>query len=130
LLARAAGASIRTEAWTDADLPLLDEAESLLAGPPRRYGHVVVDEAQDLSPMALRMIRRRCLDGLSMTILGDLGQATAPGAPGDWATSLAALGDPPGASIEELHVGYRVPVAIMDLANGFLAPRVELGSVS
>jgi hypothetical protein len=121
LLSRPAGRSVRSEAWSDADLPLLDEAESLLAGPPRRYGHVVVDEAQDLSPMALRMVRRRSLDGLSMTILGDLGQATAPGAPGDWATSLAALGSPEGASVVELHVGYRVPAAIMEVANGFLA---------
>ena len=121
LLSRAPSTSVRTEAWTEADLPLLDEAESLLAGPPRRYGHVVVDEAQDLSPMALRMVRRRSLDGLSMTILGDLGQATAPGAPGDWIQSLAALGDPPGAEVVDLHVGYRVPAAIMDVANGFLA---------
>jgi DNA helicase IV len=121
LLWRAPSPSVRTEAWTEADLPLLDEAESLLAAPPRRYGHVVVDEAQDLSPMALRMVRRRSLDGRSMTVLGDLGQATAPGAPGDWAASVAALGSPPGAVVEELHVGYRVPAAIMDLANGFLS---------
>ena len=121
LLARPPGRSVRNEAWSEADLPLLDEAEWLLSGPPRRYGHVVVDEAQDLSPMALRMVRRRSLDGLSMTILGDLGQATAPGAPGDWARSLAALGDPVGASVVELHVGYRVPAAIMEVANGYLA---------
>jgi DNA helicase IV len=121
LLGRRVGGTVRSEAWTTADLPLLDEAESLLAGPPRRYGHVVVDEAQDLSSMALRMVRRRSLDGLSMTILGDLGQATAPGAPGDWGTSLAALGNPAGASVEELQVGYRVPAEIMALANGFLA---------
>jgi DNA helicase IV len=121
LLARSPSPSVRTEAWTDADLPLLDEAESLLVGPPRRYGHVVVDEAQDLSAMALRMVARRSLDGCSMTVLGDLGQATAPGAPGDWSATLAALGNPPGAAVEELHVGYRVPAAIMDLANRFLS---------
>ena len=50
-----------------ADLPLLDEARAYLAGPPRRYGHVVVDEAQDLSPMALRMVARRSIDGRSFT---------------------------------------------------------------
>ncbi|HXQ18620.1 MAG TPA: AAA family ATPase [Acidimicrobiales bacterium] len=121
LLARAPRRSVRDEPWTEADLALLDEAQSLLAAPPRRYGHVVVDEAQDLSPMALRMVGRRSLDGRSLTVLGDLGQATAPGAPGDWGATLAALGDPPGAAVEELHLGYRVPAAIMDLANHFLA---------
>ena len=70
--------------WSAADLPLLDEALGYLDGPPATYGHLVVDEAQDLSPMALRMVARRVPSG-SMTVLGDLAQATSPGAPGDWA---------------------------------------------
>ena len=49
----------RRRAVDRADLPLIDEAEALIAGPPRRYGHVVVDEAQDLSAMALRVLGRR-----------------------------------------------------------------------
>ena len=44
------------DAWTAADLPLIDEAEAFVKGGPRRFGHVVVDEAQDLSPMQLRML--------------------------------------------------------------------------
>jgi DNA helicase IV len=121
LLRRKPGRSLGDEPWTEADLPLLDEARSFLTGPPRRYGHVVVDEAQDLSAMALRMVARRSMDGRSFTVLGDLAQATAPGAPGDWRQSLSALGNPAGAEIEELTVGYRVPGEIMDVANRVLA---------
>ncbi|HTX01131.1 MAG TPA: hypothetical protein VMD59_20275, partial [Acidimicrobiales bacterium] len=111
------------EAWTQADLPLLDEAQELLAGAPRRYGHIVLDEAQDLSEMALRMVARRVAGGRSMTVLGDLAQASAPGAVADWSAALAALGEPDGARIESLSVGYRVPAEIMEVANRYLAAR-------
>ena len=70
----------QADAWTAADLPLIDEAEALVKGGPRRFGHVVVDEAQDLSPMQLRMLARRAR-GQSMTVLGDLAQATGPASP-------------------------------------------------
>jgi superfamily I DNA/RNA helicase len=65
LLQRTPTASLATERWTAADLPLLDEAQAQLADPPRRFGHIVVDEAQDVSAMALRMVARRIsiLDG-------------------------------------------------------------------
>lgn len=121
LLSRRAARSVAAEPWTAADLPLLDEARALLTGVPRRYGHVVVDEAQDLSPMALRMVGRRSVDGRSFTILGDIAQATEPGAPRSWAISLEALGAPVGATVEVLTVGYRVPRPIMELANRLLA---------
>ena len=57
--------------WTAHDVPLLDEARSVLGPRPRHksedeirtYGHIVVDEAQDLSPMQLRMLKRRSLTG-------------------------------------------------------------------
>jgi DNA helicase IV len=120
LLRRSPARSVGEEPWTEADLPLLDEARSVLSGTPRRYGHIVVDEAQDLSPMALRMIARRSIDGRSFTILGDLAQATAPAAPVDWRVTLAALGRPQGSRVEELSVGYRVPREIMDVANHVL----------
>jgi DNA helicase IV len=107
--------------WSDADLPLLDEAQSVLSDPPRRYGHVVVDEAQDLSSMAFRMVARRNLSGRSFTVLGDLAQATAPGSQEDWEDAFRALGMPPGARVEELTTGYRVPAQIMELANALLA---------
>ena len=108
------------EAWTSGDLPLLDEAEALVKGTPRRFGHVVVDEAQDLSPMQLRMLARRARHA-SMTVLGDLAQATGPASPGSWEETLAHLGDPDNAQRAELTMGYRLPGAFLELANRLLA---------
>ena len=96
------------DAWTAHDLPLLDEAESLLKGGTRQYEHVVVDEAQDLSPMQLRMLARRARRH-SMTVLGDLAQATGPASPGSWEETLAHLGHPTNAQPAELTMGYRLP---------------------
>jgi DNA helicase IV len=109
----------RAEAWTAADLPLLDEAEALLKAEVRRFGHVVVDEAQDLSPMQLRMLGRRARRH-SMTILGDLAQATGPASPGSWDETLVHLGRPPNGDYAELTIGYRLPGAILELANRLL----------
>jgi DNA helicase IV len=107
------------EPWTPADLPLLDEAEAQIKGAPRRYGHVVVDEAQDLSPMQLRMLARRAIHH-SMTVLGDLAQATAPAATTSWRTVLDHFGRPANAQVDELTIGYRLPGAILDFANRLL----------
>src|SRR5207249_5402766 len=100
------------EPWTEADLPLLDEAAALLDGSPVKYGHVVADEAQDLSPMALRVLARRCPAG-SMTVLGDLAQATGPWAHDRWDEVIEHLPQPDGARVEELTLGYRVAAPIM-----------------
>ena len=91
LLRRPRSASFDDVAWTPADAALVDEARHLLgpratAAPTtalRKYGHIVVDEVQDLSPMQLRMLTRRSLSG-SMTVVGDIAQATAPWAPSSW----------------------------------------------
>ncbi len=101
--------------WTDADVVLLDEATGLLNGPPATYGHVVVDEAQDLSPLGLRAVARRCPSG-SLTVLGDLAQSTGPAGAERWDTVLDHLGAPDG-TIEVLTVGYRVPGPILEIAN-------------
>ncbi len=108
------------EPWTVADLVLVDEAESLVNGVARTYGHIVVDEAQDLSAMELRLLARRC-PSASMTVLGDLAQATAPGSQSSWDAALAALGTPATATVEELVLGYRVPGPVMEFANRLLA---------
>jgi DNA helicase IV len=105
--------------WTRHDLPLLDEAEAFLNGVSTRYGHIVVDEAQDRSPMELRVIGRRSTTG-SMTILGDLAQATAVGVPGSWSAAAAHLGVPVEPRLVELTIGYRVPAAVLDFANRLL----------
>jgi hypothetical protein len=123
--------SVETVGWTEADLALLDEARALL-GPPRRrtgpgeedgprsFGHIVVDEAQDLSPMELRMLGRRSLSG-SMTVVGDIAQATGEWAPGSWDEVLAHLPARRGSRVVELTVNYRTPSEIMDLAGRVLA---------
>ncbi len=83
------------------------------------FGHVIVDEAQELSPMAWRMIMRRCTSR-SMTLVGDLAQAGSPGTPGSWAEALEPHA--PGRwRVEELTVNYRTPTEIMELAAGVLA---------
>lgn len=108
------------ELWSASELPIIDEADALLSGDTRRYGHVVVDEAQDLSAMALRVVGRRARHG-SLTVLGDLAQATAPGALADWGAAVQHLGASESVRRTELTIGYRLPGAILDYANRLLA---------
>ena len=114
--------------WSDSDIALLDEARSYLGVRPakagggeepdeiRTYGHIVIDEVQDLTPMQLRMASRRSLNG-SMTVVGDIAQATGPLAPNDWDDVVTHLPDRKGSRIIGLSVGYRIPAQIMDVAN-------------
>ena len=105
--------------WSAADLPLVDEARALLLGVGTRFGHVIVDESQDLTPMQLRMIARRTTG--SFTLLGDVAQATGPVAYERWADLLAHLPGGETAALEELRHAYRVPREIMSLALPLLA---------
>ncbi len=107
------------EQWTEADLPLLDEAQQVCAGVITEYGHVVVDEAQDLSAMAMRVIGRRARNG-SLTVLGDIAQATAVGAQHSWEAVIEALALDTPTRTCELTIGYRVPGPILDFANQLL----------
>jgi DNA helicase IV len=106
-----------TARWTTADAVLVDEASDLIERIPS-LAHVVVDEAQDLSAMECRAIGRRCATG-SATVLGDLAQATAPAAAGDWPALLTHLGKPQ-APVQVLDTGYRVPRQILDYASALL----------
>jgi DNA helicase IV len=105
----------RGQAWSDGDIPLLDEARTVLEAPPRAYGHVIVDEAQDLTPMQLRMVSRRARDG-ALTILGDVAQATGAVRYSRWDEVLPHLPHGDEATIEELRHAYRVPREIMNIA--------------
>ena len=112
--------------WSEGDLPLLDEARAVLVEPPTRFGHVIVDEAQDLTPMQLRMVARRAAG--SFTLLGDIAQATGPISYRRWQELLPHLEGAEGAQVEELRHAYRVPREIMELALPLLeqiAPEVE-----
>jgi DNA helicase IV len=116
----------RARGWSDADLPLLDEARALIAGQPTQYGHVIVDEAQDLTPMQLRMVTRRAAG--AFTILGDIAQATGPIPYDRWNELLPYLPQGGQAEVAELRHAYRVPREIMALALPLLeqiAPDVE-----
>jgi DNA helicase IV len=176
LLARPRSSNVRDVAWTEADVALVDEADSLLGSPeagrprrkrrrratpdstledaervveelglgayttaaevleryggaapsedgvgePRTFGHVLVDEAQDLTAMQWRMVGRRCPSG-SMTLVGDFGQSSRPGALRDWDAVRAQLpGDQP-ARVVTLSVNYRTPAEIMAVADRFVA---------
>jgi DNA helicase IV len=103
--------------WSLADAVLVDEAADLIER-TASLGHVVLDEAQDLSPMMLRAVGRRCATG-SATVLGDLAQATTPWSTRSWAEALSHLGKP-GAHIEELTVGFRVPADVIAYAARLL----------
>ncbi|MEU5321662.1 AAA family ATPase [Streptomyces sp. NPDC021056] len=109
--------SWKSARWSAADLVLLDEADGLIEH-PEAYGHVVVDEAQDLSPMECRAIARRASFG-SLTVLGDLAQGTTPWAARTWSDQLAHLGRP-DAAVVPLTTGFRVPEAVVGLANRLL----------
>ncbi|MFI9150302.1 HelD family protein [Streptomyces sp. NPDC053367] len=115
LLRRAPGAP-----WTDADVPLLDEAASLVDGPPEQtFGHVVVDEAQELTAMQWRMVVRRC-PGRSMTLVGDFAQAGPATTARDWTEALGPhLG--PRFDLRTLTVSYRTTQEILATTEDLLA---------
>jgi DNA helicase IV len=91
----------------------LDEAEFVT------YGHIVVDEAQDLSPMELRVLKRRDLTG-SMTIVGDMGQATTAGSSASWDALLETLAPRREPARVDLTVSYRTPEEVLDFAAATL----------
>jgi len=86
----------------------------------RSFGHIVVDEVQDLSPMQLRMLARRSLSG-SMTVVGDIAQATGPWAPRDWDDVTRHLSPQRPPRLVELTVSYRTPAEVVALAARVLA---------
>ncbi|MET9847715.1 HelD family protein [Streptomyces ossamyceticus] len=115
--------SVRTAKWSAADAVLIDEATDLVQR-THSLGHVVLDEAQDLSPMQYRAVGRRCSTG-SATVLGDLAQGTTPWATRSWQEALAHLGKAE-AHIEELTAGFRVPTDVITYASRLL-PHIAPG---
>lgn len=120
LLLRKKAASVSGTTWSIDDLALLDEASFLTGGRTRSYGHVVVDEAQDLTPMQFRMIARR-VPTRSVTVLGDLAQATGPWSYGNWIEVREILdGGSAQPQHAELSLGYRAPGRVLDFASRLL----------
>lgn len=115
------GPSGRRRVWTRADQLLVDEANSILNGTPFTYGHVIVDEAQDHSAVALRVIGRRSPAG-SMTLVGDVAQSTTPAGQERWSNVFDHLGmEATAGTVADLTIGYRVPDPILEVANRLLA---------
>lgn len=108
---------VKSAKWSSADAVLIDEATDLVAR-THSLGHVVLDEAQDLSPMQYRAVGRRCTTG-SATVLGDLAQGTTPWATESWQQALTHLGKP-DAAVEELTAGFRVPREVIAYASRLL----------
>ncbi|MET9679670.1 HelD family protein [Streptomyces coeruleorubidus] len=115
--------SVKSAKWSAADAVLIDEATDLIQR-THSLGHVVLDEAQDLSPMQYRAVGRRCTTG-SATVLGDLAQGTTPWATRGWEEALTHLGKP-DAVIEELTAGFRVPTDVITYASRLL-PHIAPG---
>ncbi|MEU0533224.1 HelD family protein [Amycolatopsis tolypomycina] len=125
------------DTWSAADVPLLDEAAAVLGERGgATFGHVVVDEAQELSAMAWRMLFRRC-PTRSMTVVGDLAQTGDPAGGGlrppvsslPGTTDSSGWGDILRSHVDgrwrlaELTVNYRTPVEVMTVAAPLLAAR-------
>ncbi|MEU9344631.1 UvrD-helicase domain-containing protein [Streptomyces sp. NPDC048278] len=115
--------SVKAARWSAADAVLIDETTDLVQR-THSLGHVVLDEAQDLSPMQYRAVGRRCTTG-SATVLGDLAQGTTPWATRSWDEALAHLGKTEGV-IEELTAGFRVPTDVIAYASRLL-PHIAPG---
>ncbi|MGW4024159.1 HelD family protein [Streptomyces sp. NPDC005009] len=115
--------SVKSAKWSAADAVLIDEATDLVQR-THSLGHVVLDEAQDLSPMQYRAVGRRCTTG-SATVLGDLAQGTTPWATRSWDEALLHLGKQ-DAVIEELTAGFRVPTDVITYASRLL-PHIAPG---
>jgi len=101
-------------------------AEQALADREWVYGHVVVDEAQELSAMAWRMIGRRASGG-SLTVVGDLAQTESPAGVGDWTKALARITHD-RVRVEVLTVNYRTPARLLAAGGGVRAPRGRHGT--
>ncbi|MER7604773.1 AAA family ATPase [Nocardioides sp. NPDC127503] len=110
----------RADGWTDADLALLDEARALVDGAPETsYGHIVVDEAQQLSEMQWRALMRRC-PNRSMTVVGDLAQAGPSTTLRAWDEALKPFVDDRFAH-HRLTVNYRTTTEILLATEPLLA---------
>ncbi|OCI30762.1 helicase IV [Oerskovia enterophila] len=115
LLRRTPAPKLSEQQWTREDLVLLDQAGAEISGDPDSYRHIVVDEAQDLSPMQWLAVRRRSERG-AMTIVGDIAQSTGHWARDSWDEVIELLSTPLPTRTEQLTYGYRVPRSVMDLA--------------
>ncbi|WP_454301826.1 HelD family protein [Salana multivorans] len=133
LLRRQASPRLSEQLWSREDLPLLDYVSRQLREPSDtlRFDHIIIDEAQDLSAMAMNAIHSRSRTG-AMTAVGDIAQSTGPAARDSWDELLDGLAPNSARSLTQLRYGYRVPAAVLEFASLLLpdaAPGVERPAV-
>ena len=121
LLERKPSPQISKEVWTVADVALLDFLENQLQGtqPSDQFDYIIVDEAQDMTPMQLESIRRRSGAG-DVLLMGDLAQATGPWVHSSW-NAIADCVNKPIERMDELEFGYRVPKQVFEYASKVLS---------
>jgi DNA helicase IV len=109
----------KKDIWSESDVAIVDYVDGLLAGPRDTFDYIIVDEAQDLTPMQIESIKKRSSNG-DILLLGDLAQAT-----GNWRhSSWEEIADLLGTQIsrfDELKFGYRVPSEVFDYASKVLS---------
>jgi DNA helicase IV len=105
---------------TPSDIPILDYLDGLLNDPVKKWGHIAVDEAQDLTPLELIMISRRLDENATVSLAGDLAQATGVQYYDDWPSILEEFDQKADYSLQELHTSYRVPSDVIQFAHQFL----------
>jgi len=111
------------------DVAILDYLDFLLNDPIRKWGHIAVDEAQDLSPMELAMVSRRLDTSATLSLAGDLAQQTGTQYYESWDGVLQLLEQEYAYSKKELTRSYRVPSDILDYAKQFLdASRINVSA--
>lgn len=101
------------------DIPILDYVKYRIEGTSEIWGHIAIDEAQDLTPMQLGMLRRRTDSATSLSLTGDLAQATGVVVYETWPSITSYLSDEEPQQ-DKLTRSYRVPKEILDYANQFL----------
>jgi len=121
LLERKPSPQISKEVWTLSDVALLDFLENHIQGtnPTEQFDYIIVDEAQDMTPMQLESIRRRTGSG-DILLMGDLAQATGPWVHTSW-NAIADCVNKPIERLDELEFGYRVPKQVFEYASRVLS---------
>ena len=114
LLERRPSGQLSTETWSLADVALLDYLEAQIVGQGETFDYLVVDEAQDMSPMQIESIRRRSSSG-DILLLGDMAQGTGSWIYESWEDIAELLGATIN-RLDDLEFGYRVPKQIFDYA--------------
>ena len=116
----------QNDGWSISDIALIDYVDTLLNGQKEIYDYIIVDEAQDLTPMQIESIKKRSSNG-DILLMGDLAQATGVWLYSSWQQLADLLGEPIS-RFDELEFGYRVPKQIFEYATkvlSYIDPKIK-----